>query len=106
MRKLWLDDIRYPPDSTWMWVKTVQEAQDEYVDVREISLDFDLGSEPGLRMLTWIWQTNQWPEAISVHSANNAAHQYMCDVITQSNMYTSRESYQHGEYDAIRFTRC
>ena len=26
--KIWVDDIRTPPDDTWEWVKTSQEAID------------------------------------------------------------------------------
>lgn len=43
--KLWLDDLRVPPDTSWTWVKTAQEALDllrkRIPD--EISFDHDLG---------------------------------------------------------------
>jgi len=45
--KLWLDDLRTPPDESWTWVKTSQEAM-EMLDtgsIVEISLDHDLGSD-------------------------------------------------------------
>lgn len=45
MLRIWLDDIRTPPDG-WTWVKTAREAID-YIstgDVAEISLDHDLGT--------------------------------------------------------------
>lgn len=45
MTKLWIDDLRHPPDHTWIWVKTSQEAidvlQSQHVD--HISFDHDLG---------------------------------------------------------------
>lgn len=44
--KLFLDDVRPPPDQTWVLVRTVRAAI-EYVEVygvpREMSLDHDLG---------------------------------------------------------------
>ena len=43
--KLWLDDIRTPPDSDWVWAKTADDAiyliRTQEVD--EISFDHDLG---------------------------------------------------------------
>ena len=45
--KLWLDDIRTPPDDSWTWAKTYDEAL-EYITknvVSEISFDHDLGAE-------------------------------------------------------------
>ena len=47
MIKLWLDDIRNPPDELWTWVKTYDEAL-EYITknvVSEISFDHDLGTK-------------------------------------------------------------
>ena len=45
--KLWLDDVRTPPDETWTWVKTCQEAMNRlvYNDVVHVSFDHDLGTE-------------------------------------------------------------
>lgn len=49
--KLWLDDIREPPDSGfgWIWVKTYKEFEQQIrLSSRvfnEISLDHDLGTE-------------------------------------------------------------
>lgn len=45
--KLWLDDIREPPDDSWVWVKSVKVciallATNMY---NEISFDHDLGEE-------------------------------------------------------------
>ena len=45
MDKLWLDDIRTPPDETWLWVRSYDEAT-EAIDSAcfdIISLDHDLG---------------------------------------------------------------
>ena len=42
--KLWLDDVRTPPEG-WVWAKTAQEAIDLLLtrEIEEISLDHDLG---------------------------------------------------------------
>ncbi len=46
MTKIWLDDIRLPPEG-WTWVKTSTEAMLALStgNVEEISLDHDLGDE-------------------------------------------------------------
>lgn len=45
--KLWIDDLRTPPDSSWTWAKTLEEAMAHVTavphDVTEISFDHDLG---------------------------------------------------------------
>jgi hypothetical protein len=56
--KLWHDDIRRPPDDTWVWARTNLEAIDVLVrsDVSEASLDHDLGLErenPDSDPTTW-----------------------------------------------------
>ena len=84
--KLWLDDIREPPDERWVWAKTVEDAQlaMETLDVREASLDNDLGDgEPeGRRLVLWMCEHELWPsESIAVHSANPVAWDYMFGMI-------------------------
>lgn len=46
MVKLWLDDMRRPPDDNWAWCKTVDEAKAILMTMRveEASLDHDLGA--------------------------------------------------------------
>lgn len=45
--KLWLDDVRKPPDETWKWVKTAKEAIEliESDGVTVASFDHDLGGD-------------------------------------------------------------
>jgi hypothetical protein len=61
--KLWLDDIRDPPDATWMCVRTPEEAIAELENglVTDLSLDHDLGlhelggrERSGYDVLVWI----------------------------------------------------
>ena len=78
--KLWLDDIRTPPDETWTWVKTVADAKalmkKEQVSIA--SLDHDLGipnedelKETGYWFVLWMAEYNIWPsEKVMIHSGN------------------------------------
>ena len=46
MMRLWIDDVRPPPDEYWHWAKTSKEALDVLgCDVQEISFDHDLGGD-------------------------------------------------------------
>ena len=47
MIKIWLDDIRTPPDDTWVWCKSVSAAYIQLISEGEkiISFDHDLGTE-------------------------------------------------------------
>jgi hypothetical protein len=79
--KIWVDDIRTPPDDTWEWYKTSSEVITSFVNwqnnwytgdiVDVISLDHDLGGEDTTRgIVLWMCQYNWWPVDIRVHSAN------------------------------------
>jgi len=43
--RLWVDDVRDPPSSNWVWAKTYNEAVCflDFFPVAEVSLDHDLG---------------------------------------------------------------
>lgn len=81
-RKLWLDDVRHPPDETWVWVKTSSEAIKELLagiysggDYREISFDHDLGgNDDGYRVAAFIeeYAQNDYMSRLKwyIHSAN------------------------------------
>lgn len=82
MSKLWLDDIREPPDKTWIWAKSSREAIGilKSVEIEEISFDHDLGiidgeDDKGLFVAQYIEigaYQNTIPNPIVwyVHSAN------------------------------------
>lgn len=86
--KLWLDDLRPPPDEGWVWVETVDDAiswlmTDTVVDA---SLDNDLGDEQpeGRRLVLWMAEHETWPSgSITIHSANPVASQYMRGMISR-----------------------
>jgi hypothetical protein len=97
--KLFLDDVREPPDSTWELVKTVAEAIAlmETGDVTEASLDNDLGLDEegnelpeGRTFLYWMCEHNCWPtEAITIHSANVVAVKYMLGMLQRYGPFIS-----------------
>lgn len=47
--KLWIDDVRTPPDHTWTWAKSSAEALAWLdcvdVEIEEVSFDHDLGGD-------------------------------------------------------------
>jgi len=82
--KLWLDDLRSPPDQSWHWCTTVDAAKVVLFDnfVTEASLDNDLGEgqEEGRRLILWLCEQQNpglWPDSIVIHSANPVAGEYM-----------------------------
>lgn len=87
--KIWLDDIRIPPDDSWKWAKTVKEATNwlKYWGemITHISLDNDLGGDSleteGRRVVLFMAEHNIWPKSVTIHSANPVARDYMLGMI-------------------------
>lgn len=101
MTKLWLDDVRPPPEG-WVWAKTNDEAKQLLLDeeVTHCSLDHDLGmhiaqdvndwdeiielayaqqdeeeAETGYDLVSWMIENERVPEHITIHSWNpDGAH--------------------------------
>jgi len=90
--KLWHDDVRRPPDESWLWARTNDEAI-EFLragGVTEVSLDHDLGLEDadpdsegayrrvgssprgtGADLASWMCDNDLVPPKVSVHSWNS-----------------------------------
>ena len=79
--KIWLDDFREPPDTSWRWTKSAEETIALFCcySIAEISLDHDLGEgqKTGYDVIKWIEKevikngnTHFFPYKITVHSAN------------------------------------
>jgi hypothetical protein len=90
--KLWHDDIRRPPDDSWTWARTNDEAKEVLKSnrVTECSLDHDLGlhmydpdmqdadlqrgwdtENDGLKLVRWMVERPELvPERITIHSWN------------------------------------
>ncbi len=79
--KLFLDDLRGPPDDTWIVVRSSTEALDYIIDHGvpfKISYDHDLGEDDTTMIFLKRWESEVWdwnnkeqkfPEYV-VHSAN------------------------------------
>lgn len=78
--KLWLDDVRLPPDETWTWAATADQAIALMRYGREpleaVSLDFDLGPGPtGEKVADYIARMvrrkgDVAPKDVQIHSMN------------------------------------
>lgn len=77
--KVWVDDIRTPPDNTWLWFKDSAGVR-QWMDTRRshgiplgsvMSLDHDLGGDDTTRpIVLWMCEHEAWPDEVRVHSAN------------------------------------
>lgn len=95
--KLWLDDVRLPPDESWTWAKTIDQAKPllETGRVTEASLDNDLGEDAeghslpeGRKLVLWMAEFDKWPsERLRVHSSNTVAVDYMNGMIKRYGPY-------------------
>lgn len=104
--KLWVDDIRTPPDASWTWVQTSSAAiwylknwyqyDGNWLD---ISLDHDLGGDDTTRpIILWLIENRikPWIDSIKVHSANPVGiswlegmiERYLCCEDCQANWHT------------------
>lgn len=105
--RLWLDDLRPPPDATWTWARTVERAKELLTLYRfdECSLDHDMGlheldvddsdpeywdklislanalrpkhEESGFDLVEWMIESGNVPETITIHSWNPGGAQRM-----------------------------
>lgn len=84
--KLWVDDLRPPPDETWEWAKTSQEAIGYFEvfgemgeDIHVMSLDHDLGDGDTARaVVLWLCE-NGWGEGMTVyvHARNPVGREWL-----------------------------
>jgi hypothetical protein len=93
--KLWLDDVRKPPDASWTWCKSVDEAI-KFVNENECeewALDHDLGGQLahyGKGPYDYETKTGshlcndfsvKLPPRISIHSTNRGGVGSMVDLL-------------------------
>ena len=80
--KLWVDDLRDPPDGTWVVARDYHPAIEilETDRVKKVSLDHDLGpDETGYDICLWMSRTGIWPNTIALHTANPLGREAMYD---------------------------
>jgi hypothetical protein len=116
--KLFLDDIRTPPDNTWFVVRTAEAAIEELKKgrVTVASLDHDLvdghypwnaghpypsndslvastGFMTGLNVVLWMQENNIWPDVgVVVHSQNDEGRKRMMEVIDNHYIFRLRNA--------------
>lgn len=90
--KLWFDDIRPAPDSSWVWAKNVPEAQAIFAgpdEVVEAALDHDIWdpesggvlSLQGIDLAHWMAANHFVPDRIVIHSWNPPGAKRMAEVL-------------------------
>lgn len=103
--KLWVDDIRKPPDESWMWARTVEQAKKLLTSTKcvECSLDHDMGLQEydpnmpdahrlraknfheipcGYDLAKWMKENERVPPVITVHSWNPHGAQKMVALLS------------------------
>ncbi len=78
--KLWVDDMRTPPDDGWEWAATSDEAIVYLNDrsVHTLSLDHDLGGDDTTRpIVLHMCMEEIWPRVILIHSCNPVGIQWL-----------------------------
>jgi hypothetical protein len=92
--KLWLDDLRQPPDETWVWAKCFDDARDFLLlcsihgdPIFIASLDHDLGGVPesyqgktGFDVVCFMQEEEIWPRRIIIHSHNPVGARRMAEL--------------------------
>lgn len=86
--KLWVDDVREPPDETWDWVTTSEAAiavlrifHEEigmWCEREAISLDYDLGGDDTTRsVVLWMIENGFKFNNYYVHTANPVGRDWL-----------------------------
>ena len=96
--KIWVDDIRTPPDDSWIWCKTSDHVLSVLRLVRRwfnnpievMSLDHDLGISPYTDkedttrpIVLWMCENEFWPVEVRVHSANPTGIEWLESMINR-----------------------
>lgn len=92
--KIWVDDVRTPPDDTWSprytsagtigWLK-ICKRMGWTIDV--MSLDHDLGDDDTTRpIVLWMCENDFWPREVRVHSANPVGVEWLTGMIERYKM--------------------
>jgi len=90
--KIFLDDIRNPPNDSWVIIRSAEELINFYhknhKDIKVLSLDHDLGDgiKTGYDFLLWLEEKTfhgeiNLPDCIMVHSANPVGRKNMIQKI-------------------------
>lgn len=114
--KIWIDDVRTPPEDVWQWAKTYSDgiALIDYavlhgLQIDTISFDHDLGEEKTgydialyLAEKVW-WERIPKPKHAFVHSANPPGRDNIQSVINRYLSASSRVWREEGFNTLIPF---
>lgn len=118
MTRLWHDDIRRPPDDSWLWARTNEQAIEmlRAGGIGEISLDHDLGLEDvdpdaegayrragsspdgsGADLARWMCEHNVLPARVSVHSWSDTGVEAIVAIFTEHGVAVIVAPYRHRQ---------
>lgn len=95
--KLWIDDLRDPPDSSWRVAKTSEEAlsilERHLEEIQVISFDHDLGGNDTSRpVVAWLEELayceGYLPIRTCIHSANPVGREWMEHGLKRSTVFS------------------
>lgn len=83
--KLWVDDLRPAPDSTWTVARSfgaavskLYSAKQRNLRLEAISLDHDLGeTSTGYDLLKLVVEYGWWPDVLTFHTSNVVGRENM-----------------------------
>lgn len=85
--KLFVDDLRDPPNDTWTVARTSDEALTLLhgsEEVTDLSLDHDLGGDDTTRpIVLWLAEHGGWPATVRVHSANPVGIEWITGMVNR-----------------------
>ena len=95
--RLWIDDIRPPPDDSWTWAKTSADALEHLHDddVVELSLDHDLGGDDTTMPIAKFIEEQAHagkmiPPKWAIHSANPVGRDNLQATLHSADYYAER----------------
>lgn len=99
--KLWIDDLRPPPDD-YIWLTNSKGTiifLENHVGITAISFDHDLGGDDTTRpILDYMIINEIFPPVVNVHSANVVGSTALLNTILRYFPDTTRVSYQGIPY--------
>ena len=87
--KIWLDDERPKPDSSWYSVRgshvailLLKACIRRDIIPKAISLDHDLGGDDTSRaVVLWMCENDFWPTEVYVHTANPVGREWLVGMV-------------------------
>lgn len=89
--KLWIDDVRLPPDDSWIHAENSDEALsfmqhclDNNVPLDSVAYDHDLGGDDNTRkIIMWQIEHNLFPSDVIILTANPVGREWIVGMINR-----------------------